>query len=66
MGFSGVSIGSLLMIGFVGLLVFGPERLKTISKELGESLGHLKKGLDDGMKTQELNLQKDSKAEKDR
>ena len=50
MGFSGISLGSLIMIGFVGLLVFGPERLKVISKELGESIGQLKKGLDTGMR----------------
>lgn len=50
MGFSGISLGSLIMIGFVGLLVFGPERLKVISKELGESIGQLKKGLDTGLK----------------
>lgn len=48
MGFSGVSLGSLIMIGFVGLLVFGPEKLKVLSKELGESIGALKKGLDEG------------------
>ena len=34
------------MIGFVGLLVFGPERLKLLAKELGESLGSFKQGID--------------------
>lgn len=56
MGFSGISLGSLLMIGFVGLLAFGPEQLKKISRELGESLGELKKGLDRGQSTSSESL----------
>lgn len=54
MGFSGISLGSLLMIGFVGLLTFGPEQLKKIARELGESLGELKKGLENGQSTQQI------------
>lgn len=48
MGFSGISLGSLLMIGFVGLLVFGPEQLKVLAHQLGQSIAQLKKGLDEG------------------
>lgn len=59
MGFSGISLGSLLMIGFVGLLVFGPERLKVISKELGESLGQLKKGIENSSLSDDSSNKKD-------
>ncbi|NBW57492.1 twin-arginine translocase TatA/TatE family subunit [bacterium] len=46
MGFSGVSLGSLLMIGFVGLIFFGPSKLKSIAKDLGEALAEFKQGLE--------------------
>ena len=48
MGLMGVSPGSLFLIAFVALLVFGPKRLKTIGVELAGVIKQLKKALDDG------------------
>lgn len=46
MGFSGISFGSLLMISFIAMIMFGPAKLKVIAKDLGQALGEFKKGLD--------------------
>lgn len=48
MGLMGISPGSLFLIAFVALLVFGPKRLKTIGVELAGVIKQLKKALDDG------------------
>ena len=58
MGFSGISFGSLVMIAFVGLIFFGPERLKTMSKDLGEALAAFKQGLDKQINHDNKNEQK--------
>jgi TatA/E family protein of Tat protein translocase len=49
MGLAGISAGQLIMIAFVALLVFGPQRLKTISQELGIALAEFKKSFDNTM-----------------
>lgn len=46
MGFSGMSYGSWLMIGFIALVMFGPQKLKAISKDLGEAFAAFKDGMD--------------------
>lgn len=38
MGFAGISPGSLLLIFFVALLVFGPKRLESLGADLGKAL----------------------------
>jgi len=38
MGFAGISPGSLLLIFFVALLVFGPKRLESLGGDLGKAL----------------------------
>ncbi|MEC8882070.1 MAG: twin-arginine translocase TatA/TatE family subunit [Pseudomonadota bacterium] len=46
MGFAGISPGSLLLIFFIALLVFGPKRLETLGAELGSALRRFKQNLD--------------------
>lgn len=45
MGLSGMSPGSLILIGLVALIFFGPEKMKTIAHDLGEALAAFKRGL---------------------
>ncbi len=58
MGFSNISFGSLLMIGFVAMIMFGPAKLKIIARDLGQALGEFKKGLDST--AEKLNTQEKS------
>jgi sec-independent protein translocase protein TatA len=46
MGLSGVSPGSLLLIGLVALIFFGPEKMKKIAHDLGEALAAFKRGIE--------------------
>ena len=46
MGFAGISPGSLLLIFFIALLVFGPKRLESLGAELGSALRRFKQNLD--------------------
>ncbi len=46
MGFSGITPGSLLLIFFICILLFGSTRIK----QLGFDLGQAFKGFKDGMK----------------
>lgn len=46
MGFSGISPGSLLLIFFIALLVFGPKRLESLGAELGSAMRRFKQNLD--------------------
>lgn len=52
MGFSGMSPGSLILIGLVALIFFGPERLKKVAHDLGEALAAFKRGLEQSDKEQ--------------
>lgn len=45
MGFSGMSPGSLLVIGLVALIFFGPEKMKKVAHDLGEALAAFQRGL---------------------
>ncbi len=45
MGFSGMSYGSWIVIGCVALVMFGPEKMKKMSRDLGEALAAFKEGL---------------------
>ncbi|MEC8383465.1 MAG: twin-arginine translocase TatA/TatE family subunit [Pseudomonadota bacterium] len=47
MGFAGMSPGSLLLIFFIALLVFGPNKLQSLGKELGEAIRAFRKGLEE-------------------
>ena len=45
MGIAGISPGSLFLILFIALLVFGPKRLQTISEELAVIIKQFRKSL---------------------
>jgi len=45
MGFSGMSVWSLLLILLIIVLLFGTKKLKTLGTDLGEIITGLKKGL---------------------
>ena len=45
MGFSGISQGSLLLIFFIALLLFGPKKLQSFGKELGVVIRAFREGL---------------------
>jgi sec-independent protein translocase protein TatA len=45
MGFHGVSIGSLIIIGLIAVLLFGPKRLRTMAEDLGIALRNFNKAL---------------------
>lgn len=47
MGFSGISPGSLLLIFFIALLLFGPKKLQSLGKELGAAIRAFREGLED-------------------
>ncbi len=47
MGIAGMSPGSLLLIFFIALLVFGPKKLQSLGKELGEAIRAFRQGLED-------------------
>ncbi len=42
----GLSFWHLLLLGFIVLLLFGPNRLPSLGKSLGEAIRGFKKGLD--------------------
>lgn len=44
----GLSFWHLLIIVVIVLLLFGPNRLPTLGKSLGEAIRGFKKGLEDG------------------
>lgn len=46
MGIAGMSPGSLLLIFLLALLVFGPKRLVSLGRELGEAMRQFKLALD--------------------
>ncbi len=45
MGFGGISFGSLLLIFFIALILFGTKRLRSIGEDLGEAVRSFRKGL---------------------
>jgi sec-independent protein translocase protein TatA len=45
MGFHGVSLGSLIIIGLIAVLLFGPKRLRTMAEDLGIALRNFNKAL---------------------
>ena len=61
MGFHGVSMGSLIIIGLIAVLLFGPKRLRTMAEDLGIALRNFNKAL---RSQEDLPAQKESKAEK--
>jgi len=46
MGFAGISPGSLILIFFIALLVFGPKRLESLGAELGKAMRRFKENFD--------------------
>lgn len=47
MGFGGISMGSLILIFFIILLLFGTKKLRNIGEDLGHALKSFRKGLQD-------------------
>lgn len=45
MGLRGISLGSILIIIFVVLLVFGTKRLRHLGEDLGHALRGFRKGI---------------------
>lgn len=57
MGLAGMSPGSLLLIFFIALLVFGPKKLQTLGRELGEAIKAFRKGLEEDVTSEEDSAQ---------
>ena len=53
MGFGGISPGSLILILFIVLLIFGTKKVRAIGEDLGTAVKSFKKGLKE---TKEDNL----------
>tara|TARA_B100002019_G_C20900700_1_gene417973 strand:- start:14 stop:190 length:177 start_codon:yes stop_codon:yes gene_type:complete len=53
MGLAGMSPGSLLLIFFIALLVFGPKKLQSLGRELGEAIKAFRKGLEEDSASEE-------------
>ena len=53
MGLAGMSPGSLLLIFFIALLVFGPKKLQSLGRELGEAIRAFRKGLEEDNTSEE-------------
>ena len=53
MGLAGMSPGSLLLIFFIALLVFGPKKLQSLGRELGEAIKAFRKGLEEDVTSEE-------------
>lgn len=45
MGLSGISPGSLLLIFFIVLILFGTRKLSTVGEDLGRAIQGFRKGL---------------------
>lgn len=60
MGMHGISIGSLIVIVFIGILLFGPKRLRKMAEDLGIALRNFNKALDS---QEDVPLPKESKSE---
>ncbi len=45
MGFGGISMGSLILIFFIILLLFGTKKLRNMGEDLGHALKSFRKGL---------------------
>jgi sec-independent protein translocase protein TatA len=50
MGLQGISFGSLLVIAFIVLMLFGTKRVRTLGEDLGEVIKGLRKSLDSSEK----------------
>ena len=57
MGLAGMSPGSLLLIFFIALLVFGPKKLQLLGRELGEAIKAFRKGLEEDVTSEEDSAQ---------
>ena len=57
MGLAGMSPGSLLLIFFIALLVFGPKKLQSLGRELGEAIKAFRKGLEEDVTSEEDSAQ---------
>jgi len=49
--FLGIGTTELIIILVIILLLFGAKRLPELSKSIGKSVGELRKGVEDGSKT---------------
>lgn len=47
MGFAGISPGSLLIVLFIVLLLFGTKKLRSMGEDLGNALQGFRKGMND-------------------
>lgn len=45
MGFSGISLGSLILIFLIVALLFGTNKLRSIGEDLGHAVKNFKRGL---------------------
>jgi TatA/E family protein of Tat protein translocase len=61
MGFHGISLGSLIVIGLIAVLLFGPKRLRRMAEDLGIALRNFNKALH---LQEDLPTQKEAKTEK--
>lgn len=48
MGFRGLNIGSLLIIFFIIVLLFGTKRLREVGGDLGAAIRSFRKGMQEG------------------
>lgn len=55
MGFSGISMGSLLLIFLIVLLLFGTKKIRTIGEDLGVALKSFRKGMKEEEQKEEKN-----------
>ncbi len=55
MGLGGISFGSLLLIFFIILILFGTRRLRDIGEDLGCALRNFRKGLEGSNETSNKN-----------
>jgi len=55
MGLGGISMGSLLLIFFIILLLFGTKKLRHLGEDLGHALRSFRKGLQEEPKDLDKN-----------
>jgi len=46
MGLQGISFGSLVLIAFIVVMIFGTKKVRTLGEDLGEVIKGLRKSID--------------------
>ena len=59
MGFSGLSMGSLLLIGALALLLFGSKRMRSAGEDIGSAIRGFRRAMQDGTQDAENATQSD-------